>query len=67
MQHSSKKRQQGCNGRVLEGQNLFHTVVNVVLVGPDWVDLNLVHRRLDARICENILHRPQSQCLSALF
>lgn len=66
MQHSKNNWQQGCNGRVVEGQNLFHTVVNVVLVGPDWVDLDLVHRRLDARICEDVLHRPQSQCLSAL-
>ena len=50
----------------MKGQNLLHAEVNVVLVGPDWVDLNLVHRRLDARICEDVLQRPQSQCLSAL-
>ena len=39
----------------MAGQDLLHAEVDVVLVSPDRVDLNLVHRRLDARICEDVL------------
>ena len=52
---------------LIDEQNLLHAEVDVVLVGPDWVDLNLVHCRLDACICENVLQRPQLQCLNALL
>ena len=55
----------GMQGRVVGEQNLLHAVVDIVLVGPDWVDLNLVHCRLDACIRENVLQRPQSQRLRA--